>query len=149
MSGSIVTRDAPDCSSLDSLPFTPEHFRYTVLCEIRRVLKDDGTAVITLPVEMGPAVLVREALRIFSGAWRDGYTLSGLMSAIRCSPVPAPSNAHTNLIGYDYRTDIVRAKTVFSIERMMFLPWHFLRWVSPTVLLVCKPCLHNRFQFEP
>jgi SAM-dependent methyltransferase len=123
---------------LDSLPFT-QGSHHTVISEIRRILKDEGLAVITLPIEGGAALLVREALRILSGSWRDGYNLSDLMRAIRWAPSSSGSGAAKNLFGYDYRRDILITETFFTIDRMLFLPWHCVRWLSPTVLLVCKP----------
>jgi SAM-dependent methyltransferase len=121
---------------LDSLPYTAKQHRPAVVGEIRRILKTGGRAVFTLPVEIGPAVLIRELIRKLSGTWSDGYTFSELMCAMAFRP--AATRPNTNLIGYDYREDLRVIASGFSIDRVQFLPWNSTRWASPTVLVRCS-----------
>ena len=120
---------------LDSLPFTPAARRPAVIAEVGRVLRKTGRAVFTLPVEIGVSVLVREVLRWASGHWRDCYSWSRLVRAVRRKPDPQPESGIRNLIGYDYRPDVSLIETVFAIGAVRFLPWNWMAGFSPTILL--------------
>jgi len=124
---------------LDTLPFVPVPNRPAVVAEVQRVLGRDGIAVFTLPVEMGPALLLREFMRRSSGAWVDGYRWSALLRAFAGAPRPAVDGpAQMNLIGYDYRPDEASIRQHFRIRQRRFLPSRLLKWLSPTLLLACS-----------
>lgn len=128
--------DAVFC--LDTLPFVPEKSRPLVIAELHRVLKSNGTAIFTLPIEIGPSLLVRELLRRASSFYTDGYRWSDLYRALFFSPrKKREPTGPMNLIGYDYRSDEALIESHFSIRKKVFLPWSGLRWLSPTVLLAC------------
>jgi SAM-dependent methyltransferase len=130
--------DAVFC--LDTLPYVRPGANAAVLCEIARVLKPSGVAVFSLPVELGPAIALREALRFLSGAWLDGYTWRERWSALLCRPVPRDSSrGPQNLAGYDYRRDLQAIAARLRICTTLFLPANVLAFVSPTVMLLCRP----------
>ncbi len=130
--------DAVFC--LDTLPFVRPGARGAVLCEIVRVLKPNGAVVFSLPVELGLAVALREALRVLSGTWLDGYAWCEFWRALLCRPVPRGSRrGPQNLAGYDYRRDLEAIAAQLRICRTLFLPTNLLAFVSPAVLLLCRP----------
>jgi len=121
---------------LDTLPFVPLPRRPSLIAEVQRVLQRGGTAVFMLPVEMGPALLIREIMRRRSGAWRDDYRRSELIRALVYKPRPeGKGSSLMNLIGYDYRPDEALIRQQFRIRRRCFLPSDLLKWLSPTLLL--------------
>jgi len=135
--------DAVFC--LDTLPFVPHGSQDRLIAELRRVLKAGGTAVITLPVEMGPSLLLRQLMRLCSGAWLDDYSPWELFSALFYAPRPATRRqGPANLIGYDYRQDEDVIRKHFMIQRRKFLPNNIFAWFSPTILLAGKAKLRYR-----
>jgi SAM-dependent methyltransferase len=130
--------DAVFC--LDTLPYLRPDARGVVLCEITRVLKPSGAVVFSLPVELGPALALREALRFLSGTWTDGYTWGEIGRALLFRPVPrGPIHRPRNLAGYDYRRDRDAIAARLRICKTRFLPSNLLAFVAPTVLLLCRP----------
>jgi SAM-dependent methyltransferase len=124
---------------LDTLPFVREHDRASVVGELRRVLRTGGIGVFTLPVEIGPALLLRESLRRLSGTWQDGYGQQEVLRAVFRRPAAiADRSGAAGLIGYDYRQDECLIRSRFRVERRSFLPWNALRFISPTLLLSCR-----------
>lgn len=129
--------DAVFC--LDSLAYVRQESRLAVLSELCRVLKPTGTAVFTLPIELGPTLLVRQLLRWASGVRLDDYSWRKLIRAVFFFPEGRrPSSGPSNLIGYDYRQDQELIASNFDVRITTFLPWDSLRLISPTVLLACK-----------
>ena len=128
--------DAVFC--LDTLPFVPSTERLALIKEIQRVLGPGCPAVFTLPVELGPGLLLREGLRGILGTWRDNYTVGELIRALfGCPGQVAMRSERTSLIGYDYRLDEHLIRSRFVLEKRKFLPSNFFGWISPTVLLCC------------
>jgi len=130
---------------LDTLPFVPDGSRNRFVAELRRVLKTGGTAVITLPVEIGPSLLLRQILRHCSGAWLDDYSPWEFIRALFYAPRRTTQRAGPiNLIGYDYRRDEEVIRKYFRIQRRKFLPSNIFAWLSPTILLAGKAKLRYR-----
>jgi SAM-dependent methyltransferase len=126
--------DAVYC--VDTLPFVPSAEKETLIGEIQRVLRPDCPVVFTLPIELGPGLLLREGLRRVLGTWRDNYTIGDLFRATLGYPGQiAMRSARTNLIGYDYRLDERLIRSAFTLKKHKFLPLNYFRWISPTVLL--------------
>ncbi|MBZ5537606.1 MAG: class I SAM-dependent methyltransferase [Acidobacteriia bacterium] len=124
---------------LDTLPYVRKDSRTKVLLELRRVLKPSGTIIISLPIEMGASLVLRELLRKLSGSYRQNYNTSALLHGLLSSPRQQPDENETaSLVGYDYRADIEVIESQFIIRRKEFLPWKWLKWLSPTILLVCE-----------
>jgi SAM-dependent methyltransferase len=129
--------DAVFC--MDTLPFVPSNEKAVLVSEIRRVLRPGCPAVFTLPIELGPGLLLREALRGILGTWRDNYSVHELFRATLGNPVKIDARSdRTSLIGYDYRLDERLILSAFSLKKRKFLPSNFFRWMSPTVLLCCR-----------
>jgi SAM-dependent methyltransferase len=123
---------------LDTLPYVPEARRPAVLAEIARVLEPSGTAVFSLPIEIGPALLVRELLRRLSGAWLDHYRSGELVRALLSRPRTRPRVGPVNLAGYDYREDRRAIAARFRVEKTLYLPWNAAAFAAPTVLYRCR-----------
>ena len=111
----------------------------TLLDEEKGVrLMESGLDYLVLPVEMGPALLLREIMRWGSGAWMDDYSRSELIRAFFYAPRPAgKGSSPMNLIGYDYRPDEALIRQHFRIRRRRLIPNNLLKWLSPAILLAC------------
>ena len=130
--------DAVFC--LDTLPYAEAAKKRSIIAEVARVLKADGTAVFTLPIELGPSLLVRECLRIALGTHRDRYSWHEFWSAVRGHPLernPESYLKRNNLAGYDYRLDKTLIASELLLRRTLFLPSNMVAWIAPTILLVC------------
>jgi SAM-dependent methyltransferase len=129
--------DAVFC--MDTLPFVPSDAKPKLLSEIHRVLRPGCPVVFTLPIELGPGLLLREVLRGISGTWQDNYTVRELSRAVLGRPGQvAARSEQTSLIGYDYRMDERRICSGFTVKKRKYLPSNFFRWISPTVLYCCQ-----------
>jgi SAM-dependent methyltransferase len=129
--------DAVFC--MDTLPFVPSAEKRKFIAEIWRVMRPGKPVIFTLPIELGPGLLVREGLREILGTWRDNYTAGELFRATLGNPGQiAARSERTSLIGYDYRLDERLILSEFALKKRKFLPWSCFRWISPTVLLCCN-----------
>lgn len=109
-----------------------EHLRADLrdeaLSNIRRILKPDGRAVITVPIEIGPSSLFKNAVRIAIGKPHPGTGVgSVLWSAIgapgRIERIETEPNYIPSHLGFDYRAlPAWLTEQGFAIERRSFSP---------------------------
>jgi len=130
---------------LDTLPFITGEAKQSTLLEFGRILRPGGRLIISLPIEMGPVLLLRQALRRLSGAWRDRYSWRELLRAVcfRTAAHARPAE-FANLKGYEYREDLAQIAAHFMVQSLRFLPCHGLGRLNPIALLACStPPLDN------
>jgi 2-polyprenyl-3-methyl-5-hydroxy-6-metoxy-1,4-benzoquinol methylase len=129
--------------------------RERLLRDIRRLIRPDGVVIISVPIEIGPTLLIKETLRTIAG-WRrlcDGYrfkeryrlgellkmSLAGRTTRIERPVYSGPHNYHGHK-GFNWRLLEERLARDYAIERRDFSP---LRWsrglLSSQVWFVCRP----------
>lgn len=121
---------------------TLEHVEEEALAvgELKRILKDDGTLIVSVPIEMGLTVLLKQSVaKICFGGYRGAYTWKELWNAFlgRLDRVPRPSiSLHK---GYDYRPTVAEIRKHFASLRMTGLPFKPLgRFLNTQILLVAR-----------
>ena len=131
-----------------ALPFRNESFN-TIFClevlehvkepsiaieEIFRILKKKGSFIGTIPVEIGPSLLVREIIGRITKFHRPPYTKKELIqSALLKKPGPRTlENPHKN---FDWRIVIKEIKRLINRIELEFIPINLLRDFNPIVLI--------------
>jgi ubiquinone/menaquinone biosynthesis C-methylase UbiE len=123
---------------IDTLPYIVSEKKLQVLQECLRMIRQTGEMVISLPIELGPVLLLREFARYWSKSWRDGYSW-GILFRAACFTHSPERNfvAPKNLLGYDYRNDIALLRSMMRIEAIRYSPFRFAHGLNPFVLLRC------------
>lgn len=103
---------------LDVLEHVPNERR--AVAEIARVTADDGTAIISAPIEVGAPALVREGYRLFDGNRRHTESLGELWNAFIGNPILETNEGHR---GYDYRQTIRWMREEFDQVSVEYCPW--------------------------
>ena len=144
---------------METLEHCPAPAVETVLNDLERSVRRDGRVIISVPVETGPAFILKYVVRTLA-AWRGlsdyrHYERYSLRAALRMTfataattfdrPVygaPAvPSHSH---YGFNWRRlrDVVATR--FSIERVLFSPINLRGgWLASQAWLVCSPRATN------
>jgi len=123
---------------IDTLPHIANEKKLQVVQECLRTLTQTGEMVISLPIELGPVLLLREFGRYWSNSWRDGYSW-GVLFRVACFTHSAERNSRVpkNLQGYDYRNDVALLTSMMRIEAIRYSPFRFTYGLNPFVLLCC------------
>jgi len=108
---------------------TLEHVPHPELAvkEIKRVMKKGGLGVISVPIELGPALLLKQIGRILLGyglSYEGGYPLPELINAVLFKkPNTEYHREHLGHRGFDYRR-IIRLlhENRLSIVKLWYLP---------------------------
>jgi len=122
-----------------------EHVRHpnSVIDEIFRVLKNGGIFICTLPVELGPSLLIRTLLGKILQYKRPSYNLKQLLNSIflkRLGERPKYIGYKENIgelghINFDWRILFRDIKKSFKYVRKKYLPINFLKGFNPIVLI--------------
>lgn len=105
-----------------------------VIEEICRILKRKGTFISTVPVEIGPSLLMREFIGRITNFHRPPYTKKELIqSALLKNPGPRTlENPHKN---FDWRIINKEVRHFFKKIELEFIPINILRDFNPLVLI--------------
>jgi ubiquinone/menaquinone biosynthesis C-methylase UbiE len=130
--------DLPYCSEtfdsifvLDVLEHVPDE--QTAISEIARVTAEDGTAIISAPIEVGPPVFIREGYRLIDGNRRHTESLNELWNAFIGNPTLDTNQGHR---GYDYQQTIQWLRDEFDQVSVEYCPWPQLgRLLNPTAII--------------
>lgn len=95
--------------------------------EIRRVLSPGGLAVVSVPVEIGPPLLVKHGLRRLLGYPMEPWTFRELMQAGFCRSVRGIPHQRKHR-GFDYRNVVRLFRDVFGRVTVRYSPLH---WLGP------------------
>jgi len=145
------------CSDGHFLPFKNEKFDLIfclevlehvkspklVLIDINRVLKKGGTLICTLPVEIGPSLLIRTIIRKLLNFKRPDYSLKEyIRSVILKKPGKRPEySGFKEYIGekghknFDWRVINKEINNIFENVSIKFIPINRLREINPLVLI--------------
>ena len=110
----------------------------SVIRDIYRCLRPNGTLVVSMPVEVGPVSLLKNIFRIIAKSTFPGTNLKSMcLSAIGCVSSIPRTNGH---IGFDYRSTLkLLLNAGFEMEQMRFTPIGFGGGV-------CNSQAHYRFR---
>jgi SAM-dependent methyltransferase len=105
-----------------------------VIEEIFRILKKKGTFIITVPIEIGPSLFMREMIGRITKFHRPPYTKKELIqSALLKKPGPRIlENPHKN---FDWRIINKEVKRLFKRIELEFIPINLLRDLNPIILI--------------
>lgn len=114
------TFDAVFClETLEHVPDMPAS-----VGELKRVLRDEGALIVTVPIERGLSILLKQGVaNLFFGGYRGTYTWSEIWNAFRgrLDRVPRPSlSSHK---GFDYTKVIEEIRGRFSEVSVAGLPF--------------------------
>ena len=120
---------------LDTMEHLTEQMN-DLLLEFRRVLKDSGTLIVSLPNERGATLATRQIFSKLTGITRDKYSVKELGKSLFTGKVPTEKErSHGSHKGYDYRDDVKSISEYFKIQKIKYAPILFLRGLNPTVIL--------------
>ena len=100
---------------MDTLANIERPSRFDVVNELRRVTRLDGQLIFSLPIEVGPASLLKEGIRLLTGKRIDSGTKQ-----------------------YDFRDDLELLRTTFPLCRPQFFPVNILGKLSTVVIVDCR-----------
>jgi SAM-dependent methyltransferase len=139
---------------MEVLEHCTDESRERVLDDISRLVAHDGVVIISVPVEIGPTLLIKESLRTVAG-WRglsdyrfkERYNLREILKMTFAGPHTAierpifpgssPSYGHK---GFNWRSLQERLKRGFALQTRQFSPLSWSRgWLSSQVWFVCRP----------
>jgi SAM-dependent methyltransferase len=140
---------------METLEHCPASAVEIVLDDIERCVRQDGRVIISVPVETGPAFILKYVARGLA-AWRglsdyrhyERYTVGNALRMIFATgattfdrPVYGtpdfPSHSH---YGFNWRLLRTRIATQFIIDRVLFSPINLPGgWVASQAWLVCRP----------
>ncbi|RQG93830.1 class I SAM-dependent methyltransferase [Natrarchaeobius chitinivorans] len=116
--------------ALDVLEHVPDE--NSGIKEIYRVTKDGGSTIISAPIEIGPAMAVREGYRFIDGRRHNVESISEFFESLIGNP-PLEKNQHHR--GYDYRQTTALLRSYFSDVFVEYCPYPNLRWLNPTAII--------------
>jgi SAM-dependent methyltransferase len=100
---------------LDTLVHVAKPLRAPVVCELRRVTRQNGELIFSLPVEIGPLGILKASIRTLTGKHYDTATTT-----------------------YDYRPDLTLLRSVFRICETTFVPVKGFAALNPFVVVRCE-----------
>ena len=103
--------------------------------EVERVLKSDGRFIVTVPIEIGPALLVRESYRYLDGKRQNSESVTELARGITGRPEIKNETHHR---GFDYRDIVEMATERYPHVYVQYCPSPLLRWLNPTAVVICS-----------
>ncbi len=148
----------PHCHALQSdlcrLPFADERFD-VVFCletlehvydesraivELKRVLKSDGTLIVTVPIELGLSVLLKQGIsKLCFGGYRGAYTWGELINAMTGKLDKIERESLSSHKGFDFRKTLREIDQHFSDLHYRGLPFTWLgSWVNTQFLIVAR-----------
>ncbi|MBP0590984.1 methyltransferase domain-containing protein [Paraburkholderia sp. LEh10] len=111
-----------------------------LMADAQRVMKPDGTFIISVPIMYGAAVVPKVLnWMIRHRKWQTEYTLFEVLKSAVGFKVARPSNPRVTHKGFDFRELISEVGQWFEIRQIEFspvalLPW----WLSSQCFLMCR-----------
>jgi hypothetical protein len=106
-----------------------------------RKLTNEGVLLVTVPIMMGPSLLIKELSRsiLFRGLPDLGFGQL-IMASLFCVMPPRAENIKTSHRGYDWRITLKNLESIFALEKILFSPIPFIGWYgnSQAIMLFKK-----------
>lgn len=125
-----------------------EHVRYPdrVIDEIVRVLKNSGSFICTLPIELGPSLLLRTLLSNILRYERPKYNLKQLLYSIFLKrvgerPKYIENKEYIGELGhknFDWRILFSDIKKNFKFVKKKYIPFNILKNFNPIIFIMAK-----------
>ena len=105
-----------------------------VIEEIFRLLKKNGTFICSVPVEIGPSLLIRNIIGKLTNFKRPHYSKKEIIRSVllKRPGLRTKEMSHKN---FDWRLINEAMKKVFKIIKVDFIPIKLLRDFNPIVLI--------------
>lgn len=140
---------------METLEHCSEPTVEVVLGDLARLCVPGGRVVISVPIEIGPSFLLKQAIRTVAG-WRglsdyrhyETYSVRNALKMIFAGPSTYierpvygdPSSPSLSHYGFNWRRLRLRVSHHLGIERTLFTPVGVLGgWVSSQVWFICRP----------
>ena len=156
--GHTATYEVVTC--MEVLEHCPADIREGVLDDLRRVVAPLGTVIISVPIEIGPTLAAKQAVRAFAALTglreydtRERYTAREFLSMVfapQRAAIPRPESASTlpdgrvvrftGHKGFNWRVLESAVTQRFAIQRRLFSPLPAAgEWLNSQVWFVCTP----------
>jgi SAM-dependent methyltransferase len=125
------------------------------LDQCRRLCTADGVFIVSVPIEIGPPLLVKQAVRRVAGwrrlgdyRWAERYPLGGLLRQCFATAATSfdrpiygvPEAPHHSHFGFNWRRLAVRLRRDFEVQRILFSPFPALGpFANSQAWFVCRP----------
>lgn len=144
----IVTGDvsslpiSADCAdavvSLESLHYVAGwEARNNAFRDIRRVLRDDGVFICSIPIEIGIPALVKYTGRKCAGIELSRMTFGVMLQHLFYPCFDLSKHYRGSSVGFDFREFVDHMRTEFDIVRRVRVPLPYP--LSTNIMCVCKP----------
>ena len=141
---SLMNEKADLIFCLEVFEHLPEKETAEVIRNIARLLAKNGRAIVGVPVEIGIPALLKGLFRMTRRFGAYDATLRNVISSLLYSPptdrplaqiTPELGYYHEHM-GFDYRRLLVNLREVFSVEKIRFSPFRFLKGLNTEVNIV-------------
>jgi SAM-dependent methyltransferase len=107
--------------------------------DAKRVLKDSGTLIFSVPIIGGPTLLLKETNRMLLFRRKPEYSAKELLLASMFGvPANRPSNPRSTHKGFDFRETERELRSHFEVKEKYFSPFARLPWqLNSQVFFVC------------
>ncbi len=124
---------------LDTLAHIAPPTRRRVVAELSRVTRAGGQLIVSLPIEVGPVLLLRQMMRALTRKSRDVYSAGDMLRSVAFRPryTSLSAGAITGK-GYDFRRDLELLQSSFTIRRKQFVPANVLGPLNSCVVVDCQ-----------
>nr|WP_128935750.1 class I SAM-dependent methyltransferase [Bradyrhizobium zhanjiangense] len=102
-------------------------------------LRSTGTLIVSVPIMMGPVLLLKELNRAFLFRRKSDYSLSELIAGTFARPVERAANRLPTHKGFDFRWLRQMISQYFTVEEEFYSPLPLPWWANSQVFLVCRP----------
>lgn len=149
-SGHELSEPFDVATCMETLEHCPPPQLEQVLSDLKRVVKPNGTIIISVPIEIGPTLLAKQMVRHFLGRrgvgdyqYTESYTRSELVKMMFATsdteierPVYGSEHPHK---GFNWRSLKRRLEREFRVEDLTFSPFGSLRgWISSQVWFILR-----------
>lgn len=126
---------------LEVLEHLPEHLQIEALRNIGRLMAPGGRCVISVPIEVGPASLAKNAVRLIARQPHPGTTPRTIVRAAFGRPIVREEADYIpSHLGFRHRElEGLLASLGVLVERRVFSPFPWLgSWANSQVFYVCS-----------
>jgi SAM-dependent methyltransferase len=132
-----------------------------VITDLRRLVSPEGVVIISVPIEIGPALIGKQVIRSLAG-WRGlgdykygerytSYEFLRMVFAGEDTSIPRPAYSNENgggfylHKGFNWRNLRMRLQEQFEVKHTLFSPFGWLGgYFSSQAWFICRPRVNHR-----